>query len=127
MIRTTKQVLIDAQRDISDVVYMQINPDTIVLGKDIVTVDIELFTFKNGQFNLFSRQQVRYKRQNWNAFFGAVSVENYDTIFIQQIAFVNDRTLNNGWNETEATRIAYWPHDITLNDLEIVTPAMLGA
>lgn len=125
MIRTTKQVLIDAQRDISDVVYMQINPETIVLGKDIVTVDIELFTFNNGKFNLFSRQQVRYKRSNWNAVFGAVSVVDYDEIFIQQVAFVNNRTLNNGWVGTEATRTAYWPHDITVNDLEVVTPAML--
>ncbi len=148
MIRTKKQVLIDAENDVWGVVYIQTGNQShndklqlpvVHFDVDRMIVVQEERIVKNEQghpekrlvkfLHTYKSTKAIYKKTTFENKFAGLTTAQMDQKTIESIHFVNEKTRNNGWTGNEIQKVSYWAKPetggITAADLEIVIPEML--
>lgn len=145
MIRTIQPQVIDAMNRRDGIVYIKACNRTENEQAQTVTFDVELYTLEvaskvetvevmrtneNGEqyiafeqatvnrpyFKLINRRQAIYRMSTFYAMIGNVTPDQYDSVLMQQIEYVNSRPLTG--NEIQKD-IYFW--NLTAADLEDVT------
>jgi hypothetical protein len=127
MIRSTVPVTINALTGEQAIVYLMVNNqrvhDLTEPGKQTVSYHISVFTMNEDGDRLSKIMQLTalFRLGTWMYLFGGMTASQInsqiDSIFMQQIDYVNTRT---DWTGNEIQRPKYW--DLTLNQMEVYTP-----